>query len=302
MRLFIFACAGLLVAATAVAQPNGRGPTRFEPERGSAFEMGLLRKAARENALHTDVHAGPDSNNARGLIISGGDAAVIGLDVTGRKYGVQVDGTGDVLIKNFVFADRKAKDVFGSGIILGQKTPTRGQTWLSNAWIDLKGRGPIIDYKLANNEPISVERGNAPLNIRRAVLVGGEESGIDNKGVVRMDAVFVASGHRSIRIWAGARMVMANSVVLANPDYFGIWFGGEGGEAQLDYYNCLFGKVGDRWEDLTSDPPEWMIQHHDEVPVRLRRLERDPFDRDPDSFWIPTQTPVPPNYLKGRAR
>jgi hypothetical protein len=301
MRWLIFGCAGLLIGGVAMAQPGGRGvASRFQPERESAFESGLLREAGRRDAVHADIRAEPDRNNARGLKLSGGDAAVVGLEVTGRKYGVSLDGTGDVLIKNFVFRNRQAKDIFGAGLILGQKEPTRGETWLSNAWIDLEGRGPIADYKQANNEAISVEQGNGPLNVRRAVLVGGEESGLDNKGDVRMDAVFIASGHRSVRVWGGARLVIANSIVLANKGHTGIWFGGEDGEARFEYYNCLFGEVGDRWEDLSRDPPDWMVQREDDVPVRMRRLERDPFQRGGGSFWTPTEAPVPPGYLRGR--
>lgn len=292
----------MLVGAAAFAQPGGRGAAaRFQPERESAFESGFLRHAAAEDAVHADIRAEPDRNNARGLILSGGDAAVIDMEVSGRKYGVSLDNTGDVLIKNFVFTDRQAKDIFGAGLILGQKQPTRGDTWLSNAWIDLKGRGPIPDYKQANNEAISVEKGNGPLNVRHAVLVGGEESGLDNKGDVRMDGVFIASGHRSIRVWAGARLVIANSIVLANRGHNAIWFGGEGGEARFEYYNCLFGEVGDSWADLSRDPPESLVMREDDVPVRMRRLERDPFDRGGGSFWMPAEAPVPPGYLRGRA-
>ena len=299
--LIIIGCAGLLAGTSAFAQPSGRAAiSRFQPERESAFESGLLRRAEQRNALHVDVRAEPDRNNARGLVLSGGDAAVIDMEVTGRKYGVSLDGTGDVLIKNFVFRNRQAKDIFGAGLILGQKQPTRGETFLSNAWIDLEGRGPIADYKKANNEAISVEKNNGPLNVRRAVLVGGEESGLDNKGDVRMDGVFIASGHRSVRVWAGARVVIANSIILANKGHTGIWFGGEGGEARFEYYNCLFGEVGDSWEDLSGDPPDWMVQRDDDVRVRMRRLDRDPFDRGSGSFWTPTQAPVPAGYLRGR--
>ncbi len=296
MRWALAACVGLLASAAALAQPDGRLPA----ERESAFEAGLVQRAAARDALHAGLRAGPAGNNARGLALSGGDAAVVDLDVSGRKYGVSLDGTGEVLIKDFVFTDRQAKDIFGAGLILGQKTPTRGQTWLSNAWIDLKGRGPIPDYKVANNEAISVEQGNGPLNVRRALLIGSEESGLDNKGDVRMDGVFIASGHRSIRVWGGARLVIANSIVLANRGHTAIWFGGEDGEARFEYYNCLFGEVGDRWEDLTRDPPESLVERADDVPLRMRRLQSDPFDRGRSSFWTPTEAPVPPGYLKGR--
>jgi len=287
---------GLLASAVALAQPGGR----FQAGHASAFEAGLIQRAAAGDGLQTDIRVGPAGNNARGLVLSGGDAAVVGLDVSGRKYGVSLDGTGDVLIKDFVFTDRQSKDIFGAGLILGQKTPTRGQTWLSNAWIDLKGRGPILDYQAANNEAISVEQGNGPLNVRSAVLIGGEESGLDNKGDVRMDGVFIASGHRSIRVWGGARLVIANSIVLANRGHTAIWFGGGDGEARFEYYNCLFGEVGDRWEDLVRDPPGSLIDRADDVPLRMRRLQSDPFDRGRDSFWRPTDAPVAPGYLKGR--
>jgi hypothetical protein len=295
MRWALAACVGLLASAAALAQPGGS----FQAQRESTFEAGLMQRAAAVDALQMDTKAGPAGNNARGLVLLGGDAAVVGLDVRGRKYGVSLDGTGNVLIKDFVFTDRQSKDIFGAGLILGQKTPTRGQTWLSNAWIDLEGRGPIPDYTAANNEAISVEQDNGPLNVRRAVLIGGEESGLDNKGDVRMDGVFIASGHRSIRVWGGAQVVIANSIVLANRGHTAIWFGGKDGEARFEYYNCLFGEVGDRWEDLSRDPPESLIDREDNVPLRMRRLQSDPFDRGRNSFWTPTEAPVPAGYLKG---
>jgi hypothetical protein len=295
MRLVLAVGLALLAGAAALAQPGDR----FRSQRESAFEAGLMQRAAVSDSLQTGIKAGPEGNNARGLALSGGDAAVVGLDVHGRKYGVSLDGTGDVLIKDFVFTNRQSKDIYGAGLILGQKVPTRGQTWLSNAWIDLKGRGPIPDYKAANNEAISVEQGNGPLNVRRAVLIGGEESGLDNKGDVRMDGVFIASGHRSIRVWGGARLVIANSIVLANRGHTAIWFGGEDGDARFEYYNCLFGEVGDRWEDLSRDPPGSLIDRADDVPLHMRRLQSDPFARGRNSFWTPTEAPVPAGYLKG---
>jgi hypothetical protein len=300
-RWLVLGGVSIVLATAAAAQPNGRGPARYQPEAQTPFEARLTTRAAQADALHAGIKAEPAGSNARGLILSGGDAAVVDMTVTGRKYGVSLDGTGDVLIKNFVYTDRQSMDIFGSGLILGPKTPTKGQTWLSNAWIDLKGKGPIPDYKLANNEPISVELRNAPLNIRRAVLIGGEESGIDNKSQVRIDASFIASGHRTIRTWRGGSTVIANSIVLAHPGYVGLWFGGGEGEARFEYYNCLFGAVGDKWEDLSSDPPEWMLQteHEDPVRVTLRRLDKDPFSRGSDSFWVRAEAPVPSGYLKG---
>jgi hypothetical protein len=284
------------MSATASAQP-GRIQGRYVSEPVTAFEAAL---AGRSDTLNADLLLGPAPGNARGLIFKNQTAAVLGLTVIGRKYGVQLDGTGDVLVKNFIFRRRQSNDIFGSGLILGQSHPTRGETWVSNAWIDLEGKGPIPDYKLANNEAVTVELNNAPLNIRKAVLIGGEESGLDNKSFVRIDASFIASGHRSIRAWSGSRLVIANSVILAYPGMTGLWFGGGAGEARVDYYNCLFGAVGDSMDQLHRDPPDWMIHRDadDPVAIRLRRLDRDPFDRAKTSFWKSARAPIPPGYLK----
>lgn len=305
-RWGLLGCAGILLAASAFAQPSHKDGRRTEqadflPADPSPFETRFANAIGETGALHTGLNYGPAPGNARGLALDGGDAAINGLTVKGRKYGVSLDGTGDVLIRNFVFSDRQSKDIFGAGLILGQKTPTRGETWLSHAWIDLKGKGPVPDYRLANNEAISIEAGSAPLNIRRAVLIGSEESGIDNKGTIRIDASFIASGHRSIRVWAGARVVIANSIVLAHRGHAGLWFGGGKGEARLEYYNCLFGTIGDRWEDLSQDPPAHLVQHDEDDPVhvRLRRLDADPFTRTRASFWVAAETPVPDGYLTG---
>ena len=296
----------VFAASTAFAQAKAEKPFRdirnFEPEPLSPFESRFLGKAHARGAVFQDEAPPPADNNARGLALSEGDAAILNLAVRERKYGVSLDGTGDVLIKNFTFIDRRSNDRFGSGLILGQKKGTKGETWLSNAWIDLKEPRPEPDYQKANNEAISVERNNERLNVRRAVLIGAGESGIDNKGHVRMDASFIASGHRPVRIWNGASLVLVNSTVLALPGYGGFWFGGGEGVARLDYYNCRFGRVGDSAEDLRSQIPDWMIGKDEDDPVemRIRRLDRDPLDRDPDGFWVPARTPTPRGYLAER--
>ena len=302
--------AGLLLGMMAFARRAQAAPQRlprtgadeFRPEPLTPLERELVRRAEESGALHMDESYGPADNNARGLRLKNNRAAVVGLAVRGRKYGISLDGTHDVLIKNFIFVGRRSNDRFGSGLILGQQEGTRGETWLSNAWIDLKEPGPEPDYRKANNEAISVERNNAPLNIRRAVLIGAAESGIDNKGDVRMDASFVASGHRPIRVWTGASLVMANSTVLAMPRFGGFWFGGGEGAARLAYYNCRFGRVGGRAGDLSDEIPDWMVAKDEDDPVKIaiQRLGRDPFDRDSGSFWASTNAPVPSGFLAGR--
>lgn len=305
LSLAVAAIAIIAIGATAVAQRGDGSVPRpgaegFRAEPLTQFEEDLLARAIAQGAVHENGSPPPAGNNARGLILDKGDAAIVNLSVWRRKYGVSLDGTGEVLIKNFTFADRRSTDIYGAGLIMGGKKGTQGETWLSNAWIDLKGAGPIPDYKLANNEAISVERGNKPLNIRRAVLIGGEEAGIDNKGDVRMDASFIADGHRPIRTWSGGSLVIANSTVLAHPDFTGFWFGGGEGIARLEYYNCKFGRVGDRADQLVDRLPDWMVarEEDDAVDIRITRLERDPFDRGRNSFWIRTETPIPSGYLR----
>lgn len=278
------------------------GAEEFRPEPLTPFEKNLLARARTAGAVHEDEAPPPADNNARGLRLESGKAAIVNLAVRERKYGISLDGTGDVLIKNFTFIDRRSKDAYGSGLIVGQKQAVKGETWLSNAWIDLKEPGPNPDYKTANNEAITVERGNGPVNVRRTVLIGAEESGLDNKGDVRMDASFIASGHRPVRIWNGASLVLANSTVLAFPEFAGFWFGGGEGVARLDYYNCRFGRVGDRAGDLSDRIPDWMIAHDEDDPVeiRIKRLGKDPFNRNPEGFWVPAGTPLPSGYLADR--
>ena len=288
------------LAGVAMAQGSRQGPNGFRNEPLTPFERQLLARIRNQGEVHEDEAPPPQGGKARGVKLEGGRAALINLAVRERKYGVSLDGTGDVLIKNYTFDRRSSDDIYGSGLILGQKAATRGETWVSNAWIDLKENGPLADYKRANNEAITVEHGNAALNVRKAALLGGAESGLDNKGQVRMDAVFIASGHRPVRVWKGASLVLANAIVLAFPKFGGFWFGGEGGgDTRLDYFNCRFGRVGDRDADLNSTLPDWMVAVEDDVNPRITRLTRDPFDRGPDSFWVPAKAPMPQGYLKG---
>jgi hypothetical protein len=296
--------AGAFLISTA-QQPDPRQPSHvalegLEQSLLTPFEARLLDQARRAGAVYENQTRERAGNNARGLIVTEGDAAIVGLSVTGRKYGLSLDGTGDVLIKNFSFIDRQSTDIYGAGLIMGAKSPTRGQTYLSNAYIDLKESGPNADYKLANNEAISVERGSGPLNVREAVLIGAQESGIDNKGDARMDAVFIASGHRPVRVWSGASLTLTNSIVLAVPGFGGFWLGGGNGIARLGYFNCKFGRIGDRLEDLSSEIPEWMIAVEDGVDARVVHLRSDPLPRAPDTFWVAAKAPIPPGFLAGR--
>ncbi len=290
--------------AVASAQPSpfipGSQQSDLQVEPLSPFERRLVDKVRSSGKVVESRTVGPASGNARGMVVEGGGNAILNFSVTGRKYGVSLDGTGEVLIKNFRFMERRSGDRFGSGIILGKTAGTRGETYLSNAWIDLKERGPEPDYQLANNEAISVEGGNRPLNVRRTVMLGGQDAGVDTKGDVRIDASFIASGHRPVRIWNGAKVVIANSVVLAFEGFGGFWFGGGDGTARLEYYNCRFGRVGDRADQLTDRLPDWMIaKDPDEtVTVQIKRLDADPFDRRADSFWVPAKAPLPKGYLK----
>lgn len=302
--LLVGTAIAMLAGSMAISAAQSRGAPAsdkdFKAEPLTPFEQKLLEHAREDGSVVSDETRSPANGNARGLILTGGDAAIIDFAVKGRKYGVSLDGTGDVLIKNFSFIDRQSSDPYGAGLVMGWKSPTRGQTYLSNAFIDLKERGPNPDYKVANNEAISVERGSGMLNVRQAVLIGAEESGIDNKGDVRMDAVFIASGHRPVRVWSGGSLLLTNSIVLAMPGFGGFWLGGGDDIARLDYYNCKFGRVGDRLQDLSSEIPRWMMAIEDGVDARITHLRRDPLDRDADAFWTPTKTPIPPGFLAGR--
>ena len=60
--------------------------------------------------MHENEAPPTAGNNARGLILANTQAAVINLTVTGRKYGVSLDGTHDVLIKNGLAKPRPTED------------------------------------------------------------------------------------------------------------------------------------------------------------------------------------------------
>lgn len=288
-------------SATAQAPPAAAtlqrpGAASFRVESLTQFEKALLERIRHGGTVQENIAPPPAYNNARGVALIGGSAAILNPAVWGRKYGITLDGTSEVLIKNFTFTFRRSNDQFGAGLSLGGKAGTVGETYLSNAYIDLKEPGPNPDYRLANNEAVSIEAGNRPLNVRRAVLIGAEESGLDNKGDVRIDASFIAAGHRSVRIWSGGSLILANSVVLAYPEFTGFWFGGGNGVARLAYFNCLFGRVGDGSAARSSTIPDWMISRDEGIDARIVRLTSDPFSRKKSSFWISTTVPAPPGF------
>ncbi len=277
--------------------PLDRRPS-FVPEARTGFETGLIETLRPTALVREDEVIGPAYKNARGVRLKEGEAVLTDIGVWGRKMGISLDGTGQVLIKNFAFAHRRSMDPYGAGIFVGEKTPTTGVTYISNAYIDLAEPGPNPNYKIANNEAIAVERGNAPVKIRKVTLLGAEDAAIDAKSIVDIDASFLASGHRTVRVWDGSVVTIANSTILAFPGYSGIWFGK--GETKFRYYNCRFGEVGAAESELSSDPPEWMISRDEGAEPELIALEEDPFEREGETFWVPSSSPTPAGYLKAR--
>jgi hypothetical protein len=233
--------------------------------------------------------------NARGFRLKDSSSAVIDSHVKERKYGISLDGTDTTLIQGFSFYDRVSTDIYGSGIVVGSTTPPYGETYISNVYLDLKEDGPNNDYSQANNEPISIERNSPTVNIRKAVLVNGQDAGIDNKSVAYIDSSFIASGGRTIRIWDDAEVVIANSIILAYPDNHAIWLGGTGsGVARLSYYNCLFGYVGSSPDTYVDTLPDAMVSVYNNSAVEIVKLEEDPFDRAEEGFWTNPRMPLPP--------
>ena len=112
MRWIFFFSMALLWSLAAFAQGAAMSPpqTAYRPESQTRFESRLADRLSGHGARQTDLVRDPAPNNARGLALKGKDAAIIGLTVTGRKYGVSLDNTGEVLIKNFVFRRRQSED------------------------------------------------------------------------------------------------------------------------------------------------------------------------------------------------
>lgn len=277
------------------ADPLGRR-SGLVPEAWTAFENRFASELAQNASRQEGRLIGPAYKNARGLRLEGGDALVADVGVWGRKIGVSLDGTDDVLIKNFAFTHRRSMDQYGSGIYVGEKTPSSGVTYISNAYIDLAEPGPNPDYAIANNEGLAIGRDSEVVRLRKVALLGAEDAAIDSKGTVEVDASFLASGHRTIRLWGESEITIANSTVLAFPGYSAIWFGK--GKSTFRYYNTRFGIVGSDESQLTLDPPEWMIAREDGAEPEIIALEEDPFVRGGDTFWQPTTAPVLPEYLK----
>lgn len=281
------------------ADPLGRR-SGLVPEAWSAFETAFAQELSADAVRQQDTLIGPAYSNARGVRLEAGDALIADVGVWGRKIGVSVDGTDDVLIKNFAFTHRRSMDPYGSGIYIGEKTPSDGTTYISNAYIDLAEPGPNPDYDIANNEGIATGRGSGLVRLRKAALVGAEDAAIDLKSKIEIDGSFLASGHRTIRLWGEADVTIANSTVLAFPGYAAIWFGS--GKSSFKYFNTRFGVVGADESELTLDPPDWMIAREEDAEPEIIALSDDPFPRDGDSFWQPTTAPVLPGYLRKASR
>lgn len=282
------------IAFSAGVDPMGR-PAGLQPEERTRFEERFVDNLPDEAVVRSEEIIRPAYNNARGIRLEEGGGLLEDIGVWGRKFGLSLDATDDVLVRNFAFSHRRSMDPYGAGISISEQTPTVGTTYISNVHIDLAEPGPNSDYDIANNEAILIERGSGPVMIRKASLLGAEDAAIDVKSNLEVDASFLASGHRTLRLWEGADVTIANSTILAFPGYSGFWFGS--GPSRLRYYNCRFGEVGDDPSELSSDPPDWMISGEEDAQPEIVALDDDPFDRGRNSFWAPTTAPTPAGYL-----
>lgn len=274
-------------------------------EAATQFEMDYCAKLSLTPANYRrGVKAGPAYNNARGFIMgSNGHKVLSEADIRGVKYGVEVVGGDGCLLKNINVRGRNASDPFGSGIALAAKEQITGSVYISSVDIDLMQAGPLADYSKANNEPISIEPGHALTYIRRAMLRGGEDAGMDAKSSFLMDDSFICSGHRAIRLW-GIGATLANTTIIVEPGCKALWTTPaiNGTPAQFSYYNCRFGYRGAKESELTSTLPGEMVEA-DGAPARIVKLGADPFASAPysrnfDGFFAPSPTvlPVPDGY------
>src|SRR6185295_8285824 len=93
LRLASLAAAVVLASgAAALAQPPARlqrpGAESFRLQPLTAFEKDMFDRIRDRGEVHQDEASPPADNNARGLILQKGDAAILNLSVWGRKYGI----------------------------------------------------------------------------------------------------------------------------------------------------------------------------------------------------------------------
>ncbi len=88
------------------------------------IETGLIETLRPTALVREDEVIGPAYKNARGVGLKEGEAVLTDIGVWGREMGISLDGTGQVLIKNFAFAHRRSMDPYGAGI-LSERRPRR---------------------------------------------------------------------------------------------------------------------------------------------------------------------------------
>lgn len=273
----------------------------YEVKPLTVFETDLVNKVtASAGQILEKRKILPAYNNARGFRSTTGNVVLNDWDVNGVKYGASICNAPLSLIKNFRFRSRRSTDRFGSGIFY-DTTPTTPNVlaYVSNAWIDLMHPEPINDYNIANNEGLDAENSgpNSRIFIRESVFLNGEDAGLDVKTTTLVDSTFIASGHRSIRIW-GSDLTLANCVILAFPGF--LHFGFHGVYPTTDivnvkYFNCKFGFVGQD-PSLYTDTIVPGMYEQSLNKLNITKLTVDPFNRSSSSFFVPGIIPKPEQY------
>lgn len=187
---------------------------------------------------------------------------VEGLKTTRLKYGLQVLDTPRVAVYNFSYDQFDGGgQIHGGAIKVGNNDrPITGPLFVQTAYADGRQQ-PDGSYRVSNTDFLGVERKNAPVYLRNATGKNFGDAGVDSKGqkVYLMNAT-LESGHRMVRAWGGAEIILVNSIVNAAPGRTQIWISDQ--NATVRYHNTLWCDGADKpsasHPNCRADP--WRIE------------------------------------------
>ncbi len=186
-----------------------------------------------------DKNIGPDPG-ASFVIFGDETVRVANVSATRVKYGVQFKDTPTISIEDFAFNRVDGgEQIHGGALKFGNGgAPTRGVTYITRVVAD-GGQQPDGSYEQRNTDFIGVESGNAPIYMRNVTGRNFSDAAIDSKSktVYVMNAT-LEGGHRSLRVWGDAEIVLVNSIVNSAKGRSQAWL--YDGRGRIRYHNVLW--------------------------------------------------------------
>jgi hypothetical protein len=229
----------VICAALAAFAPNAAAQTlrplvhlESDPD-GTRYVRVMERSYAAFTPASTiqNISSGPRINITSALA-----TLVRNVSFRNVKYGVNITGDGMVSIDNMHFIDwNGGGDIHGAAIRVGRDNGAA--TYIQRVFADGQ-EAPDASYDRSNTDFISIERNSAPVFVRYATGRRFGDAGVDAKSNVALMNVTINGAHRTLRIWSGATLTIANAIINVPQGHEQVWM--QQSSSRLRYYNTLW--------------------------------------------------------------